>query len=322
MSARRYAFHGVTIAVDAGGAPVEQAIDDRLRLFRDRGDGTADLVFSFAPASAGGVHVVQRPAGASRPVYDPPVGEVSYFDATQQLYIDVEDRIKVLCSLADGRVAYSVARGHDDLWMLSRPLFTIPLVELMKRHGRFSVHAAAVAAAGRAIVLAGASGSGKSTLAVALTRAGFDFLADDMIFLSGAGEDVRALAFPDEIDVTDRTAGFFPELRHVVGRTPDGWPKHRVRHEDAFGAGIATDCHPGLLVFPSIGGDGPSVLERLEPHAALLELAPNVLLTEAASSQQHLDALAALTSASRCYRLTAGRDFERVADLLRAELAA
>jgi hypothetical protein len=55
----------------------------------------------------------------------------------------------------------------------------------------------------------------------------------------------------------------------------------------------------------------------MERDEALLELAPNVLLTEPRSSQAHFDALAALAAASDCYRLETGRDLPAAARLLR-----
>jgi hypothetical protein len=50
---------------------------------------------------------------------------------------------------------------------------------------------------------------------------------------------------------------------------------------------------------------------------ALLELAPNVLLTEPSSSQRHLGALGSLVRAGRCFRVTTGRDFDQVAATIR-----
>ena len=49
---------------------------------------------------------------------------------------------------------------------------------------------------------------------------------------------------------------------------------------------------------------------------ALLELLPNVLLTEARSSQAHVDALGALVAACPAYRLATGRDFNALPVLL------
>jgi hypothetical protein len=54
----------------------------------------------------------------------------------------------------------------------------------------------------------------------------------------------------------------------------------------------------------------------MDAEEALLELAPNVLLTEMRSSQAHLDALADLVGASACYRLETGRDFAALATSL------
>ena len=47
-----------------------------------------------------------------------------------------------------------------------------------------------------------------------------------------------------------------------------------------------------MLVFPRVANTVKSVLLPMDRGEALLELAPNVLLTEARSSQAHLDALA------------------------------
>lgn len=54
----------------------------------------------------------------------------------------------------------------------------------------------------------------------------------------------------------------------------------------------------------------------MEKDEALLELAPNVLLTEPRSSQAHLDALAGLVERCACYRLATGRDLDGAVHLL------
>jgi hypothetical protein len=318
VTERCYDFHGVVIRVYAEDAEVGEAVDARLRHFRIAAARAADVDVELRTAAAGG-HAIGRPDGRGRPVYDAPAGEVSYFDDEDRLYIDYEDRVRVLARPAEGAIVSSAA--EHDVWLLSRPLLTLPLVEVLKRRGLYSVHAGGVALGGRAILFPGASGSGKSTLVVALARAGFGFLADDMVFLSNeADQGLRVHAFPDEADVSDRTAGWFPELASLVGATPAGWPKHRVRVEDTFAASVAEVAEPALVVLPRIGECRESTIEPADPSDALLELAPNVLLTERASSQAHLDALGRLVRSSRCYRLTTGRDFGRVAARLRTLL--
>ncbi|MGH2451006.1 MAG: hypothetical protein ACRDGE_07020 [Candidatus Limnocylindria bacterium] len=210
MSARHYAFHGVGITISGEEPRLLEALDARLRHFRREARSSAGLEFRFRFVATPEEHPVQRPAGRGRPVYEPPEGEVTYFEAADALYIDYVGRVRVLCDAGAGSVLTSaLASERESLWLLSRPLFTLPLVELLKRRGLYSVHAAGLAADGRAILVAGGSGSGKSTLALALPRAGFGFLGDDMLFLARADDEISVCSFPDEIDITDETLSWF-----------------------------------------------------------------------------------------------------------------
>jgi hypothetical protein len=147
-------------------------------------------------------------------------------------------------------------------------------------------------------------------------RAGFGFLGDDTLFLARRPEGLRLLAFPDEVDVTEQTVAFFPELGPHLAAARPGWRKRQLRAEDVYGAEVVWECAPGHLVFPRVSGREESRLLPLEAGEALLELVPNVLLTEPASSQAHFDALAELAAASSCWRLETGRDLDGAVRLL------
>lgn len=307
---RSYAFHGLTLEVSV---PIE-AVHARFASLPPSG-GEPDLRFETGNGFG-------RPDGA-RTVYEPPVGEVVYQDADDLLYLE-HGSIRVLAEPRDGRVRFSVGEVEgEDLWILSHPLLSVPMMELLKRRGLFGVHAAGAAiggSGGRAVVLAGTSGSGKSTLSLALALAGFDFLGDDTLFLARRPEGLRVLAFPDEIDLTEQTAAFFPEIPEIAARTTPGWRKRQLRAEEAFGARIAWECEPAVLVFPRVSGRPRSELREIDAGEALFELAPNVLLTHPGASQAHLDALAELARASHCYRLETGTDLGEAAALLRGLL--
>lgn len=295
-----YSFHGLGLGVSAP--------DEVLRAFHARfaalpidGDGPPDLLFEVGSLE------LERPARA-RTVYEPPLGEVVYDDGRDLLYLR-QGRLSALCEPAAGRVRYcAVSPRGEDLWILSHPLLSVPMMELLKRRGLFGVHAAGADLDGKALVLAGTSGSGKSTLSVALARAGFGFLGDDTLFLRGG----RVLAFPDEIDLTAESVSFFPGI--VLAPPPAGWRKRQLPAEPAR---IVWESAPAVLAFPRVAGRPRSELRPIDAGEALLELAPNVLLTEPASSQAHLDALAGLARASRCYRLETGTDLDEAVGLLR-----
>ncbi len=249
------------------------------------------------------------------------MGEVVYAAAADQLYIRYGDDARVLCDVRQGRVQVSYTEAvQDHLWLLTCPLFTIPLMELLKRRLRYSLHAAGVYLDGASVLMPGTSGAGKTTLTLALLRGGWDMLSDDMVFLAqgNAPDDMQVLAFPDAIDITEETAHFFPELQgwvqQPVGR---GWTKHQLRFEAVYGHRFVWACKPSMLVFPAVAEAATSRLTPMTQDEALFELAPNVLLTEAASSQQHLDQLAALARTCPSYRMAVGRDFDAIPDLLR-----
>ena len=316
MNDRAYLLHGVRLGVLAAGEGERAASGVHARLAGLPLDGgPCDVTFEIRTA---GGHAFERP-DAARPVYDPPLGEVVYDDGADRLFIGYGPRLRVLCEPGRGRACASAAgMEEEDLWSLSHPLFTLPLVELLKRRGLYGLHAGGVCRDGRALLLPGTSGSGKSTLTLALARAGFGFLGDDTLFLARRpGSAPRVLAFPDEFDLTDQTVSFFPELAPLL-EDPQaaGWRKRQVRVERTYGAPVVWECAPAVLVFPQVAGVPRSELTPLSAGEALLELAPNVLLTEPRSSQAHLDALAELVAASRCFRLATGTDLEEAARLV------
>ncbi len=321
---RCYIIHDVRLAIDSDHPPILEALHTRLRHFptKDHMPET-DLHFAFDRVADGAHPMGRRPLGTLRSVYDPPVGEVVYADAADQLYIGYGADASVLCDARQGRVQIAYTEAvQENLWLLTCPLFTIPLIELLKRQKRYHLHAAGVCVNGAGILMPGTSGAGKTTLTLALLRQGWDMLSDDMVFLAHGPahepDGIQVLAFPDAIDVTDATVAFFPELQDWVRRPRGhGWVKHQLRFEAVYGSQFAWSCKPSVLVFPAVVQAAASRLTPMTQDEALLELVPNVLLTEAVSAQRHLDQLAALVSACRCYRMAVGRDFDEIPQLLR-----
>jgi hypothetical protein len=318
---RTYLFHGVRIGCSST-PDVAAALRARLGQFPHGDHGGSDLAFDYQSVELGGKQLVQPLRGSTRAIYNSDIGEVLYSDAADEIYITCSGCIRVGCDPRRGRTSISIAdSASDHLWLVTHPLFTIPLIESLKRRGRYSVHAAGVAMGGRAVLFPGSSGSGKSTLALAMLREGFAFLGDDMLFLDRSADGLRALAFPEAIDLTDDTIRLFPDMKDVLDQAkPDGWPKRQVRAEQRYGAEVAWDCKPVALVFPRVAHADHSVIEPMGRDEALLELVPNILLTEPESSQAHLDALGALVEMCECYRLETGPDFGEVAARVRAML--
>jgi hypothetical protein len=318
---RVYSLYSCRLTVD-GWPELLAAIHGRLEPFVADEAATCDLAVSFTQSQKRSIEHAM-PSLAGRPVYDFTDGHVTYDDARDVLTIAVGDRICAICDPAAGYARIISDSPKDaDVWLLSHPVLSLVLMELLKRRGFFPIHAAGLALDGCGVLLAGTSGAGKSTLSLALARGGFAFLSDDTVFLEADASGWRARSFPDQVDLCADAVCLFPELQTVAeaGRAV-GWPKWQIRPEHVYGASIPIDVAPRVLIFPSVSGTPTSVLRPLAPAQALLELVPNVLLTDANTSQQHLDALAGLVAQCACFRLDTGRDLDDAVGVVRRAIA-
>lgn len=319
-SRRDYALADIRVGVFCERDDVLDAVERRLVRYRaPDGARTPDLELHYVDDLAGPVVAPSDPA--LRTVYEPPGGVVRHAPETDALYAELRD-VRLEADMRRGIVhiaggAWSGAQRY----VATHTLTTIALMEAFKRHHRFALHAGCLALDGRALLLAGTSGAGKSTLALALARLGLDYLSDDLVFLSPQQDDsLQVIGFADAVGVTPGTVRLIGELAEAAGSDPEpGFPKHLIRVEDVFRAPIIAAAQPRVLVFPEISGSEESSLTPLQSGDAWLRLVPDVLLTDEASSQAHLTAIAGLTQGLSCHRLQTGRDLDAAARLV-AEL--
>ena len=311
-----YDLHGLRIAFQSD-ALLSGALRERLGQLPPAPPGAADLTFIFHSVPNSAAHVVDPPPPGARLVYASDLGEFRYDECADALFIVCGDRVRVRCDAASGQAQTSIARMEAaGLWLLSHPLVTMPLMEMSKHRGLFSVHAASAAIDGypdlprRQRLRKIYPGPGPSPRR-----------------LGSAG---RRHAFPHpwpgwpagtRIPGTDRRHRSHHSVVSRVGgccgvpKLP-GWPKRQLHLSDRYGTRIAWDCRPAALVFPRVANRDRSVLIPMDHDEALLELVPNVLLTAARATQSHLDALALLVGQCACYRLETGRDLDTLPTLL------
>jgi hypothetical protein len=313
---RTFELHGVVVAVYAREPAVIDAMELRLRDFCGEAASDPDVRFEFIVDGALDV----TPPGVTRPVYDTPHGTLNYFPEADVL-LGRLGAVELRCEAGRGVAQFrSPAYVGRDLYLATHPLATISLMELLERRGLFALHTACLAdEREQGILLAGPSGAGKSTLALALAHAGMQFLSDDIVFLScdPDSDKVTVLGFADTVGLTDYAAAHFAAFRTVRDEPPAlGFPKRLHRIDDLLGTPALPACQPRALVFPSVAPEAPSVLDPIDAGDALLRLVPDVLLTDRAATQSHLQAIASLLGQVRCYTLRSGADIERAAELV------
>src|SRR5580700_9751782 len=152
---RVYDFHGLQLGCFADDA-VAAALDARLGRFAQTDSGPCDVRFDYRRVGVGQPHPVPAPSEGTRPVYESAMGKVLYSDDADRMFISSVWPIRAACDPRSGETTISIAGAVDEhLWALSHPLLTIPLIETLKRRGRFSVHAAGVALGGKGLLIPG-----------------------------------------------------------------------------------------------------------------------------------------------------------------------
>lgn len=174
-------------------------------------------------------------------------------------------------------------------------------------HDRTPIQAAAVVRGERAIVLAGPSGTGKSSLCYACVRAGFQLLAEDVVYVSST-DGLGLWGCPWHMHLLPDTVRFFPELAdRPVELQANGKEKLEV---------VTTHLHPEaaqphatravVCLVERVPGVR-STLEPIDPALAIATLSQNLepgfdLLADRTS------AAAAALAGGGAFRLRMGYD--------------
>lgn len=319
---RNYCVHGTQFRILCS-PPMAAYLDQRFRMFPAEGEYTETVYLDFQSVGDPDQHVIKKPQSEGLPFYEMPKGVAIYYRETDEIYISFGEGVRALCKPSSDCALFSVVESEPkNLLVASHLVLTILFVEIFKRRDWYGLHAAGFSENGNAILIPGTSGTGKSTLSVALLRAKFDFISDDMVFLRRRTDGLVVWGLVEDVRLSDRTIRFFPELDFLLGSAKtDGYPKRRVRADEIYGTKVVTEAHPRVIVLPRISGKMSSFITQIESDEALHEIVYNVLLTEARSCQGHLAVLAELVKHTACYRLETGQDFNRIPTLLRALLS-
>jgi hypothetical protein len=169
------------------------------------------------------------------------------------------------------------------------------------------VHAGAVGAHGRAVLLAGPGGSGKSTTAVAALLAGLDYLGDDYVLVDLAPNRPVAHSLYATAKLAPEARILLPEIKAPGNASSrqdgekDVLDVRRVRPE-----GIITSLPIAAIVLPHVHPGGPTELGPATAGTALRALAPSTIFQAPGAGRESLRPLSALVRRLPAYTLALG----------------
>jgi hypothetical protein len=232
---------------------------------------------------------------------DPGEEEASASDVPH-CYTFTSRALGILDVARDGELVRAGLRYSDAIdwlvWDVNRGA-----AETSEQHLLF--HAGGLESAGRGVLVPGPSGSGKSTLTAGLTRAGLEYLSDELVAFELATG--RLLPYPKPITLKAGSFAALPELAPLAddpygsGRSPEReW-------QVPVGAGTAqrvgTPCEAAFVVVPRYDPGEVTTLAPLTETEAFFTLALNAvnLIPHRTAGTEALGQLAAHCE---CFRLS------------------
>jgi hypothetical protein len=186
----------------------------------------------------------------------------------------------------------------------------------LRRGGLYVLHAAGAVepATGAGFVVVGNSNSGKSSLTIRLASAGWRYLSDDMLVLSGDESgacEAHALRRIFSVSAQSLVGCDLKGLDEALGAPANSDPtKRKLEPGITFPGSFVESCRPRVLLFPTLTGEAASRVERIssgEAMARLIRQCPWASY-DTGTAREHLRVLGMLAKQSDSFTLDAGRD--------------
>jgi len=227
----------------------------------------------------------------------------------------------VLLTVLNKEAGRTVGLVHDPAhWPLRhyKQSIFITLYQHLRRRGLHLIHASATGLGGSAALIAGQSGAGKTTTMLTCVAAGFQFLGDDTTLLQRtAAGDVDVIALINTLDVTDKTATWFPELAPYLSPLRSHTGKRQIILSEAYPSSVAMRGRVSAILAPEITDLAHTTLAPANRASLLSDLLfYSVDLQDVALARQQLEFLAQAVEQIPVYRLLLGSDRRQIPSVL------
>ncbi len=244
--------------------------------------------------------------------------ETSEYQEGPYLFTRHGDVLLTVLNQNEGRsLGWVHAPVHWPLRHYKQSIF-ITLYQHLRRRGLHLIHASAIGHAGRAVLIAGQSGAGKTTTMLTCVAAGLQFLGDDTTLLQRAQPGtVDVIALLSTLDVTDKTAAWFPELAPYLSPLRSHTGKRQVILSEAYPNSVALRGQVSAILAPEITDQAHTTLAPANKASLLSDLLfYSVDLQDVALARQHLEFLAQAVEQIPVYRLLLGSDRQQIPQVI------
>ena len=294
-------LHGVTLEIRASDAWLAEAVEPCFA-WLDRVTEPQPMIRVDLQAAA---ELPSLPADAE-PQYHH-FGTACYANGMRRWLVD-NDVCAEIGDRPPSMTAWALDSARDEPGGLQGVVLT-GVLELLREAELYQLHAGCVDRGGVGVLFCGGQGAGKTTATLAMARAGWGVVSDDLALLRRDGSVVEALEWRERMNVGRDTLVAFGLWNHIVGTRADGRYVADMAGEPARRRTRQTT--PRHLLILARTNEERSVLrpvKRPEALAQLVRQSPLVLVGRSDRSEEHLRVLRDLAGQCECHELRAGRD--------------
>ncbi|MGH9172564.1 MAG: hypothetical protein ACRD0Z_17140 [Acidimicrobiales bacterium] len=202
---------------------------------------------------------------------------------------------------------YFVVDPEETYWYERAAPLRAVLHWALSQPDRLLVHAGAIAAGNRSLLLAGPGGAGKSTSAVAAMLGGYDYLGDDYVLLDLADEHPMVHSLYATAKLGENAISLLPGLPEIfAGSPPLGAPKHVLDVSRCPPGRLGTSAQIVAVVVPRLCPGHNTTLRSASASVALQALAPSTIFQAPRRDGVALRPLAKLVRCVPAYVLDLG----------------
>ncbi|MDR1744119.1 MAG: hypothetical protein LBR48_09960, partial [Dysgonamonadaceae bacterium] len=212
---------------------------------------------------------------------------------------------------------YSLRNFSHDLIRIMGHLFVKQITVLGRTESQILAHSAAVGINGKGALLSARGGGGKSTLAVSAMLGGFEYVADDYVFLSKENDKLFACPIYSTINLNPEMFAKMPDLRAEYQWNSYYQPHKHTLDITAHHNSFVKRLEIKVLVFPKITDcQEPSIELMQDGGKAKAQQAYSTAIQVADRHQQpdYIKTLLSFVSGLEVYQINLSADLKKNAE--------
>jgi hypothetical protein len=188
-------------------------------------------------------------------------------------------------------------------------LITGTVLEILKHHGLYYLHGAALQRNGVGYLVSGDGGCGKTTTALSLVCQGYNYVSDDSLFFQEATEQIVLRPVYTNFHVDQDLCERFSVIRNGENQTIPEGVKISVDISETFPTSFVPFIRPNVIIFPKITGDRTSKTHPLGSVEVFQRLLKQIMLAvDKSVARNQLSTLGRLVKQVSGFELQSGKD--------------